>query len=443
MVSCIFISFRVSVSLELHVSAEQSAPTRDLAPLEAFSNPPHQSTPEQSQTNQESSRQGDPDGIAHSFDRSAASFARTTFPPFGLSAFRVPQDSDMVDVTGDASNSDEAQHLTPRNETTEIAPTPESPIYNPPGGEQQFHFPFTAFLNIAQTPAGTTPTKLEVDRSITRTATATGPTMNFVTSSDLEALERRFQVLVSEATASLSTQLQGHIPTGPVLQQQSSSSRLPDDRVPESPSSSRVAVAKTKLNPSTRRIQRRERLSAPTGMETVKETNFQGQTGTIGRPKPRLQLNVHMFRKHLVFKFFVTAPIDAEANPHKWRCRVCSIEMSLKTKGALEILSHYRTEAHLVREHRLRMETPGLPLYGKNEQELVGPSLDEAREKAEMTYPIAPTLGECYLLPGQYELPSVDILDVDILRSHLPADPHFNDWITTWRRTRCRAFALE
>ena len=117
--------------------------------------------------------------------------------------------------------------------------------------------------------------------------------------------------------------------------------------------------------------------------------------------------------------------------------------MSLKTRGALEILSHYRTEAHLVREHRLRMETPGLPLYGKNEQELVGPSLDEVREKAEMTYPIAPTLGECYLLPGQYELPSVDILDVDILRSHLPADPHFNDWITTWRRTRCRAFALE
>ena len=91
---------------------------------------------------------------------------------------------------------------------------------------------------------------------------------------------------------------------------------------------------------------------------------------------------------------------------------MCSIELSLKTKGALEILSHYRTEAHLVREHRLLMEIPGLPLYGKNEQELVGPSLDEAREKAEMTYPIAPTLGECYLLPGLYELPSdVDILD--------------------------------
>ena len=412
MVSCIFISFRVSDSFELHVSTEQCTPTSDLAPLEAFSNPPHQSTPEQLQTNLESPRQADPDGIAHSFDRSSVSFAQTAFPPFGLSTFRVPHDSDMVDVTGDVSTSDETQRLTPRNETTEVEPTPGSPSYNPSGGEQQVQSPFTAFLNRAQTPDVTAPTGLEVDRSITRTATSTDPTMNFVTSSDLEALERRFQVLVSEATASLSTQLQETVTRPPVSQQQSSSSRLSEDRIPEPPSSSQVAVTKTKRNPATRRIQRRERLSAPAGGETVTGATFQGQSGTVGRSKPPLQLNIQMFRKHPVFNFFVTAPVDAEANPHKWRCRVCSIELSLKTKGALEILSHYRTEAHLVREHRLRMETPGLPLYGKNDQELVGPSLDEAREKAEMTYPIAPTLGECYLLPEQYELPSdVDILD--------------------------------
>ena len=265
----------------------------------------------------------------------------------------------MVDVTGDASTSDETQRLTPRNETTEIEPTPESPNYNPPGGEQQVHSPFTAFLNRAQTPVVTAPTGLEVDRPITRTATSTDPTMNFVTSSDLEALERRFQVLVSEATASLSTQLQETVTRAPVSQQQSSSSRLSDDRILEPPFSSRVAVTKTKRNPATRRIQRRERLSAPAGNETVTGANFQGQAGTVGRPKPRLQLNVQMFRKHPVFKFFVTATIDAEANPHKRRCRVCSIEFSLKTKGALEILSHYRTETHLVREHRIRMETPG------------------------------------------------------------------------------------
>ena len=60
----------------------------------------------------------------------------------------------------------------------------------------------------------------------------------------------------------------------------------------------------------------------------------------------------------------------------------------------------------------IRMETPGLPLYGRDEQELVGPPLDEAREKAELTFVIAPVLCECYSLLGQRELPvNTDILD--------------------------------
>ena len=32
--------------------------------------------------------------------------------------------------------------------------------------------------------------------------------------------------------------------------------------------------------------------------------------------------------------------------------------------------------------------------------------MDEAREKAEREFPITPTLGECYTLPGQRELPT-------------------------------------
>ena len=91
---------------------------------------------------------------------------------------------------------------------------------------------------------------------------------------------------------------------------------------------------------------------------------------------------------------------------------VCHIELSLKTKGSFEILSHYRTDSHLVREHRIRMETPGLPLFGKDEQEITGPALVEAREKAELAYPIIPILGESYLLPGQRKLPvPIDELD--------------------------------
>ena len=178
-------------------------------------------------------------------------------------------------------------------------------------------------------------------------------------------------------------------------------SRLPAEVTPGRSTSSGVTETKVKRNPATRRIHQRHRLSATTESETAREYASPEQVETIGRQKPRLQLSLQMFRKHPTFKFFVTAPMDS----HKWRCRVCNIELSLKTKGALEILSHYRTEAHLVREHRLRMETLGLLLYGKNKQELVGPSLDEAREKAELPYQIAPTLGECYLLPGQRELP--------------------------------------
>ena len=117
-----------------------------------------------------------------------------------------------------------------------------------------------------------------------------------MTSFDLEALERRFQVLISKATASLSTQLQGRISTASELQQQPTSSRLPDDRIAEPPTSLGTTATRAKCNPATLRIQRREKLSATAGNETIREANFQRQTGTVGRSKPRLQLNVQIFR---------------------------------------------------------------------------------------------------------------------------------------------------
>ena len=140
-----------------------------------------------------------------------------------------------------------------------------------------------------------------------------------------------------------------------------------------------------------------------------------------------------MYKKHPVFNFFVTAPADSENDPHKWHCRVCHIELFLKTKGSLEILSHYRTDSHLVREHRIRMETPGLPLFGKDEQELTGPALVKARAKVELAYPIIQILGECYLLPGQRKLPvAIDERTRSIVCSLFP-DTDFVNWVTTRR----------
>ena len=75
-----------------------------------------------------------------------------------------------------------------------------------------------------------------------------------------------------------------------------------------------------KRNPATRRIQRRERALTATGDIASEEFASPEQVGTSKRPKLRLQLNVQMFRKHPVFKFFVTAPVDSvdsDSNNHK------------------------------------------------------------------------------------------------------------------------------
>ena len=72
-------------------------------------------------------------------------------------------------------------------------------------------------------------------------------------------------------------------------------------------------------------------------------------------------------------------------------------------------MAHYKTESHLVSEHRIRMETPGMALYDKDECELQGLALAGAKEIARDTYPIAPQL-DCYrLLVGQNSLPHFGI----------------------------------
>ena len=68
----------------------------------------------------------------------------------------IPQESDMVDDTGEATNSEGDHQSVSRDETNETEPTPKSPIYNPPGDEQQVHSPFTMYLNRVQSPAVTT-----------------------------------------------------------------------------------------------------------------------------------------------------------------------------------------------------------------------------------------------------------------------------------------------
>ena len=109
------------------------------------------------------------------------------------------------------------------------------------------------------------------------------------------------------------------------------------------------------------------------------------------RAKPQHMLAEWMYYKYPILRFFATAPSDAARHPNKYRCRVCMVELSLKTKCPLEMLRHYRTDAHLVREHRIRMETPGLALFDKQCTELSGMALKYANERAKREYPIAPS----------------------------------------------------
>ena len=159
------------------------------------------------------------------------------------------------------------------------------------------------------------------------------------------------------------------------------------------------------------------------------------------RAKPRHSLSGWMYHKYPVLKFFATAPADAARYPHLYRCRVCLVELSLKTKRPLEILHHYRTDAHLAKEHRIRMKTPGLPLYDEHCNELTGMALKYAKERARREYPVAPKLGEYYLRIGQLEnsegtstnSPSKEILSqLNLVRFGLTHGGHLDSLIALW-----------
>ena len=103
------------------------------------------------------------------------------------------------------------------------------------------------------------------------------------------------------------------------------------------------------------------------------------------------------------------------------------------TKGPIEILHHYRTDAHFVKEHRIRMETPGLPLSGRDCKELSGMALKYAKDRAKREYPVAPKLGDYYLRKGQQDqteairtddpskeiLSQLNLLKIGLMRSGL------------------------
>ena len=159
------------------------------------------------------------------------------------------------------------------------------------------------------------------------------------------------------------------------------------------------------------------------------------------RRRPKYTLKTSMLRKHPYLKFSATGPLNRQKTPHKWWCRVCRVELSLMSRGVLGLLSHYRTEGHLIKEHRIRLEVPGMPLYDRFGNELHGIMLQEAKRVAKETYPIAPQLDTCKLLVGQDKLPdfgsttspSEDVItQIGILEQGLRYGGHIDSHIGIW-----------
>ena len=127
------------------------------------------------------------------------------------------------------------------------------------------------------------------------------------------------------------------------------------------------------------------------------------------RRRPRYSLTGSMFKRHPVLKLSATGPLDPDRTPYKWWCRVCRVELSLMSRGSLELMSHYRSDSHLIKEHRIRMEIPGMPLYDKEEREILGTALQEAKKKAKEVHPIPPQLDSYRPLVGQDSIPDFSV----------------------------------
>ena len=150
-----------------------------------------------------------------------------------------------------------------------------------------------------------------------------------------------------------------------------------------------------------------EEMSGPTTSLSNPQLTLPGNTNPRGkRRRPKYSLTLGMLKKHPILKFSATGPLDTETSPHKWWCRVCKVELSLMSRGSLEMLSHYRSDSHLIKEHRIRMDIPGTPIYDRDGKELLVISLQEAKKRARETYPIAPQLDRCRPLVGQETVPA-------------------------------------
>ena len=70
--------------------------------------------------------------------------------------------------------------------------------------------------------------------------------------------------------------------------------------------------------------------------------------------KPGKSMKEAYFKGILWTKTFVTGPLDPAHNQYKFYCRICKSNVSIRSKGAKEIVRHYQTESHLRKDQNWR-----------------------------------------------------------------------------------------
>ena len=74
------------------------------------------------------------------------------------------------------------------------------------------------------------------------------------------------------------------------------------------------------------------------------------------RPTRVVPMKEEFFAKIGWTRSFISGPADPLHNPHMVWCHISKTNISVKSKGTLEILRHHRTEKHLRKDQRWRYE---------------------------------------------------------------------------------------
>ena len=133
----------------------------------------------------------------------------------------------------------------------------------------------------------------------------------------------------------------------------------------------------------------------------------------------RYQLTTSMFKEYPIIKAYATGPKNADKNPHKWYCRICHKNYSLKTRGGGGILKHFKSSRHFRRDQRYR-DSQKMPVYDRTGTVVVGDAL-EAERLGFMAVKNPPTLDSKRLLVGQKRIPisGDDVGTNNILKSQI------------------------